>query len=153
MVAEVGYSVVGRSRGQVTPCGVRTVHVETRSASFLVEPQNQGRQFSPIWPQNRWSRVSLFGHQNRQVRFGDLGFKITAVVSWFRPQNQAGFSLSIAPQNQQREDSTGHASRSGGLLRLEVSHARVFQSGLKIDGDATVGGACGTIADVTSGSS
>jgi hypothetical protein len=24
---------------------VCTVHVETRSASFLVEPQNQGRQF------------------------------------------------------------------------------------------------------------
>jgi hypothetical protein len=28
--------------GQVTPCAVCTVHVETRSASFLVEPQNQG---------------------------------------------------------------------------------------------------------------
>jgi hypothetical protein len=32
MVAQVGYSVAGRSRGRVAPC-------------FLIEPQNQGRQF------------------------------------------------------------------------------------------------------------
>jgi hypothetical protein len=68
MVAQVGYSVVGRSRGQVAPCAVCTWHVETRSAAFLVEPQNQGRQvvsglaskllgrFSPVWPQNRRRR-------------------------------------------------------------------------------------------------
>jgi hypothetical protein len=42
MVAQVGYSVVGRSRGRVAPCAVCTGHVETRSAGFLVEPQNQG---------------------------------------------------------------------------------------------------------------
>jgi hypothetical protein len=42
MVAQVGYSVAGRSRGQVAPCAVCTWHVETRSAGFLVEPQNQG---------------------------------------------------------------------------------------------------------------
>jgi hypothetical protein len=29
----------------VVLCVVCTVHVETRSASFLVEPQNQGRRF------------------------------------------------------------------------------------------------------------
>jgi hypothetical protein len=64
MVAQVGYSVTGQSRGRVTPCAVCTVHVEMRSASFLVEPQNQGRRFvsglaskplgrfSPVWPQN-----------------------------------------------------------------------------------------------------
>jgi hypothetical protein len=45
MVAQVGDSVVGRSRGRVAPCAVCTVHVETRSAGFLVEPQNQGRWF------------------------------------------------------------------------------------------------------------
>jgi hypothetical protein len=62
MVAQVGYSVAGRSRGQVTPCAVWTWHVETRSAGFLVEPQNQGRRFVsglalkslgrflPVWP-------------------------------------------------------------------------------------------------------
>jgi hypothetical protein len=42
MVAQVGYSVVGRSRGRVTLCAVCTWHVETRSMCFLVEPQNQG---------------------------------------------------------------------------------------------------------------
>jgi hypothetical protein len=45
----------------------------------------------------------------------------------------------------------GHASRSGGLLHLEASHARVSQSGLKTGGGATVGGARGTIAEVASG--
>jgi hypothetical protein len=33
------------------------------------------------------------------AKFGDLGLKITVIVSWFVPQNQAGFGLSIAPQN------------------------------------------------------
>jgi hypothetical protein len=42
MVAHVGYSMAGRSRGQVAPCAVCTWHVETRSVGFLVEPQNQG---------------------------------------------------------------------------------------------------------------
>jgi hypothetical protein len=42
MVAQVRYSVAGRSRGQVAPCAVCTWHVETWSTGFLVEPQNQG---------------------------------------------------------------------------------------------------------------
>jgi hypothetical protein len=45
MAAQVGYSVVGQSGGRVTLCTVYTVHVEMRSAGFLVEPQNQGRWF------------------------------------------------------------------------------------------------------------
>jgi hypothetical protein len=45
MVTQVRYSVVGRSRGRVTPCAVCTVHVETRSADFLVERKKQGRWF------------------------------------------------------------------------------------------------------------
>jgi hypothetical protein len=44
----------------------------------------------------------------------------------------------------------GHASRSSGLLHMEASLARVSQSGLKIGGGATVGGARGTIAEVAS---
>jgi hypothetical protein len=44
----------------------------------------------------------------------------------------------------------GHASRSSGLLRVEVSLARVFQSGLKTGGGATTGGARGTITEVAS---
>jgi hypothetical protein len=66
MIAQVGYSVVGQSKGRVAPCAVYTMHMEMRSAGFLVEPQNQGRRFvsglaskplerfSPVWPQNRW---------------------------------------------------------------------------------------------------
>jgi hypothetical protein len=45
MVAQVRYSVAGRLRGRVAPCAVCTWHVETRSASFLVEPQKHGRRF------------------------------------------------------------------------------------------------------------
>jgi hypothetical protein len=33
------------SGGRVAPCAVCTWHMETRSAGFLVEPQNQGRRF------------------------------------------------------------------------------------------------------------
>jgi hypothetical protein len=40
--ARVGYSVAGRSRDRLTPCTICTVHVETRSAGFFIEPQNQG---------------------------------------------------------------------------------------------------------------
>jgi hypothetical protein len=84
------------------------------------------------------------------TRFGDLGLKITAMVSWFVPQNQVGFGLSVAPQNRRREVGAAHALRSSGLLCMEASLARVSQSGLKIDRGATVGGARGTITELTS---
>jgi hypothetical protein len=48
------------------------------------------------------------------------------------------------------EVDTGHTSRSSGLLHMEASPARVSQSGLKTVGGATMGGACGTIAEVAS---
>jgi hypothetical protein len=44
----------------------------------------------------------------------------------------------------------GHTSRSDGLLCLEASHARVFQSDLKTDGGATTGGARCIITEVAS---
>jgi hypothetical protein len=44
----------------------------------------------------------------------------------------------------------GYVSRYSGLLRVEASLAKVFQSDLKTGGDTTVGGACGTITEVTS---
>jgi hypothetical protein len=97
-----------------------------------------------------WWRVSRFGPQNRQLWFGDLGLKITATVSWFGPQNQVGFGLSVAPQNQWKVVGVRHASRSSGLLHVEASMSRVSQSGLKTGGGATMGGACGTIAEVAS---
>jgi hypothetical protein len=82
--------------------------------------------------------------------FPGLGLKITVTVSWFGPQNQVGFGLSVAPQNRRREVGAGHASRSSSLLDVETSLTRVFQSGLKTGGDATTGGAHGTIAKVAS---
>jgi hypothetical protein len=70
--------------------------------------------------------VSQFGPQNWQLQFGDLGLKTTATVSWFGPQNQAGYGLSLTPQNRREdEDDVGHALRSSGLLHLEASWAKV----------------------------
>jgi hypothetical protein len=69
--------------------------------------------------------VSRFDPQNRRLRFGDLGLKITTTVSWFGPQNQAGFGSSVGPQNRWREVGTGYTSRSSGLLHVEASLARV----------------------------
>jgi hypothetical protein len=57
------------------------------------------------------------------------------MVSWFGPQNQAGYGLLVVPKNRREdEDGAGHASRSSGLLRLEASRPSVFQSGLKTGG-------------------
>jgi hypothetical protein len=58
--------------------------------------------------------------------------------------------VSVAPQNRRREVGAGHVSRSSGLLRMEASLARVYQSGLKTGGGATTGGARDTIAEVAS---
>jgi hypothetical protein len=87
MVAQVGYSVVERSGDRVTSCAVCTVHIETRSAGLLVEPQNQGRRFIsgfaskplgwflPVWPQNGGVGFSLFGLKTGGGRFLGLCFK------------------------------------------------------------------------------
>jgi hypothetical protein len=49
-----------------------------------------------------------------------------------------GYGLLVVPQNRwEDEDGTWHASRSSGLLRLEVSRARVSQSSLKTSGSVT----------------
>jgi hypothetical protein len=75
--AQVGYLVAGQSGDRVTLCVVCTMHKETRSTDFLVEPQNQGRwfvsglaskpqgQFLLVWPQNRWRRFLSVWPQNR----------------------------------------------------------------------------------------
>jgi hypothetical protein len=77
MVTHVGYLVAGPSRGRVALCVVCNVHIEARSVSFMVEPQNQGRrfvtgltskplgQFSPVWSQIRWQLFLPVWPQNR----------------------------------------------------------------------------------------
>jgi hypothetical protein len=122
----------------MTLCVVCTVHKETMSVGFVVWPQNHGRRFVSGLASKSLGRVSRFGLPNLQVWFGDLGLKITTTVSSSRPQNQAGYGLSVAPQNQwEDEDSTGHTLRFSALLRLEVSRDRAFQSSLKTGGNAT----------------
>jgi hypothetical protein len=100
MVTQVVYSVVERSRAQVAPCAVCTWHVETRSAGFLVEPQNQSRRFVsgfvskplrrflPIWPQNRWRQFLSVWPQNLLRQFSPV---------W--PQNRWRRFLAVWPQN------------------------------------------------------
>jgi hypothetical protein len=52
---------------------------------------------------------------------------MTATVARFGTQNQAGYGLSVAPQNRWEDDDVGHLLRSSGLLRVEASWARVSQ--------------------------
>jgi hypothetical protein len=111
-------------------CAVCTVHEVMRSTSF--------------------SRFRL--KTTRMVSPG-LSSKPVARVPRFGSQNQTDFGLSIAPQNQWREDGAGHELLSGGLLHLEASRARVSQSGLKTNRGTTAGLARGTIVEVASGSS
>jgi hypothetical protein len=41
------------------------------------------------------AQVFRFGPQNQQPRFGDLTHKFTMTISWFGPQNQVGYGLSV----------------------------------------------------------
>jgi hypothetical protein len=109
------------------------------AVGFLIEPKNQGgRGFLGLGIKTDSSCVD------------DLCIKITATVSWFSPQNQVGFGLSVVPQNRRMEVDVGHASRSSSLLGVEASLARVSQSSLKTGGGVTMSGARGTIAEVAS---
>jgi hypothetical protein len=72
------------------------------------------------------------------------------MVSWFVSQNQATFVLSVVPQNRRMKDDTRHTSRSVGLLYVEASHARIFQSDLKTGGGTTTGGVHVIIVQITS---
>jgi hypothetical protein len=71
-------------------------------------------------------------------------------VSCLGPQNQAGYDLSVVPQNRWEGDIMGHLSRSSILLHMEASWDKVSQSDLKTGEDATAGGARGTIVKVAS---
>jgi hypothetical protein len=80
--AQVGYSVAERSRGRVILCVVCTMHKETGSTSFLVQPQNQGQ------------RVFQFEPQNRQLWFDDFAHKITdGFLVWFSKPRGSGLSV------------------------------------------------------------
>jgi hypothetical protein len=72
------------------------------------------------------------------------------MVSWFVPQNQVDYGLSVVPKNRQEGDGMRHASRSSGLLRVKASRISVSQSGLKTGGRVTAGGTYSTIMEVAS---
>jgi hypothetical protein len=111
------YSMARRSGGWVMPCAVCTVHIEMRSTSFLVEPQNQGR-------------VSWLSFKTKVDGFLIWASKLTALVWRFWPQNhRVSFLVYASKLSRLRfigctTKSTrgwfgaGHTSRSDGLLLL-----------------------------------
>jgi hypothetical protein len=82
MFTQVGYSVTEWSRGRVTLCAACIVHMETRSAGFLVEPQNQGRRFISSLTSKPLGRFFLFGVKIGGDGFSGLTTKPAATVSW-----------------------------------------------------------------------
>jgi hypothetical protein len=104
MVTQVGYSVARRSL-----CAICTMHragaawhavswlsLKTKVVGLVSKPLGRfvsGLASKPL------GRFLVVWPQNRQLQFGDLGLKIIMTVSWFVPQNQSGFGLSVAPQN------------------------------------------------------
>jgi hypothetical protein len=137
MVTQVGYSVAGRSRGRVASCLVCTVHVETRSTGFLVEPQNQGRTVS-----------SGLASKPVVTVFSSLASKLVATVSpGLALKPAVGFL--VEPQNQGSGGFLGLGLKTGsyGLviwasksprwfldLRLKTKQASVCRLHHKTDG-------------------
>jgi hypothetical protein len=94
MVAQVGYFMAGRSRGRVAPCAVCTWHVETRSVSFLVEPQNQGGGGFPGLGLKTDSSGLLIWASKSPRRFLGLGLKTKwALVYRLRHKTDGGRSV------------------------------------------------------------
>jgi hypothetical protein len=105
MVAQVGYSIAGRSRGRMAPCVVCTWHVETRSADFLIERQNQDRRFvsslaskplrrfSLVWTKTSGDDFLQFGLKTGGDGFSRFGLK-TGDRFLVEHQNQGGGGFS-----------------------------------------------------------
>jgi hypothetical protein len=106
---------------------------------FLVEPQNQGGGGFPGLDIKTGSSGLVIWASKSLRRFLGLRLKI----KW-------ASVCRLRHKNRWNEVGAEHTSRSSGLLRMEASLARVFQSALKTGGDATAGGARGTITEVAS---
>jgi hypothetical protein len=74
-------------------------------------------------------------------------------VSWFVLKTNWAMVCRLRSKSMGGCDGMGHVSRSSGLLRVEASWTRVFQSDFKTGGDAVMGGACGIIVEVASSTS
>jgi hypothetical protein len=112
------------------------------AVGFLVEPQNQGGEGFPDLGLKTGSSGLMIWALKSPRRFFCLGLKTkcTSVCRLCHKTDGGGVGA-------------GHVSRSSGLLYVKASLARVSQSGLKTDGDVTMGGARGTIAEVASDAS
>jgi hypothetical protein len=99
-------------------CTVCTVHVETRSAGFLVEPQNQGRRFISGLASKLLGWLSTvcqwFGLKTTGAVFSDLASKLlgwlSTVCQWF------GNGFFVEPQNQSGEGFLFWASKSAAMV-------------------------------------
>jgi hypothetical protein len=89
---EVGWCCVSEPRSTVC----HYFGLKTSRTVFSVLASKPVATVSPALASKPVARVFWFGLQNCQLRFGDLGFKITAMVSWFGTQNQICFDLSVA---------------------------------------------------------
>jgi hypothetical protein len=100
MVAQVGYSVAGRSRGRVASCAVCTWHVETRSAGFLFESQNQGGGGFPDLGLKTGSSGLVIWASKSPQRFLGLDLKIKwASIYRLRHKTDGGRSVWDTRQN------------------------------------------------------
>jgi hypothetical protein len=66
----------------VTLCAVCTVHVEMRSADFMIEPQNQDRRFVSSLGSKPLGCFLRFGHKTGGNGFSSLASKSVATVSY-----------------------------------------------------------------------
>jgi hypothetical protein len=72
--------------------------LKTKVNSLLVVwPQNHKDSFSRFLLKTGGDGFSRFDLKTDGGGFLSLGLKITMTVSWFGPQNQAGYGLSVAP--------------------------------------------------------
>jgi hypothetical protein len=132
--AQVRYSMAGRSGGRVTPCAVYTVHIETRSAGFMVEPQNQGRRFVSGLTSKPLGQFLLVWCQNRWLKFSSLGLKTSnSDLVICASKSSDGFLVCASKLSGLRFiDCATTPSRSSGTLCVEASEARVSQFGSKL---------------------
>jgi hypothetical protein len=81
MVAQVGYSVVRRSRGRVTPCAVCTVHMETRARVSWLSLKTTGTVSSDLASKLMATVFSGLALKSVVMIFSSLVSKLVATVS------------------------------------------------------------------------
>jgi hypothetical protein len=132
----------------VTLCAVCTVHVETRNAGFLVEPQNQGRRFGL---KTTWTVSNGLTSKPAAAVFSSLVSKLVATVS---PDlaSKLVVSFLVEPQNREGFPSLDLKTGSSGLviyvsksprwflgLSLKTKQTSVCRLCHKTDGGRSVG--------------